>query len=609
MVSGALRTRFTSLENGFSIAVLALMTLLPLVEFAGRQALGRGITGSAPLVQHLTLWVALLGAALAARSDSLLALSTQNLLPEEWRRVARISTSAVAAGITAWLFLGSVDLVRAFLGIEDQVALGIPRWAALLALPAGFLLIAVRLIRHASDHWKGRAAAALGLLIPVAFTWMLSPGGSGLVVPAIFVIVAATFLGMPIFAALGGAALVLFWNDVSPILAVPLNAYELASDDYLPAIPLFTLGGYILAGGGAGRRLMRTFTAILGWMPGGLAIVVTLILAFFTPLTGASGVTILSMGGLLLPILTGARYPDRTSLGLVTVSGSIGLLLPPSLPVILYAVYGSGENRIVRMDHLFIGALVPGIVLILAVAGWAAFRGWAAGAGTTPFRLGESGRAVWESKWELLLPVGLLGGYFGGFFASLVEAAAFTVAYALIVECFIYRDLAFSKDLARITVECAGLVGSFFIILGAALAFNDFLVLMEVPPAAVAWVQTHIDSRIVFLLALNVLLIIVGALMDIYSAIFVIAPLIAPMGLAYGIDPVHLGVIFLANMELGYLMPPMGENLFLSAMRFEKPLSQIYLSTLPYVLILFAAVLLITYVPALTLWPVRMFGN
>ena len=608
MTTGTLRSRLTSLEDGFSITALALMALLPLLEFTGRP-FGWGITGSAPLVQHLTLWIALLGAALAARSDSLLALSTPDLLPGKWRGRVRILAFAIGTGITAWLFIASVDLVVEFLAIPDQVALGIPRWIALLALPVGFFLITARLIQKASDNWQGRLLAATGLLVPLAFTWLLTPGEGGAVIPAIFVILAGTALGMPIFAALGGAALVLFWNDLTAIQAVPFNAYALASDKYLPAIPLFTLAGYILAEGGAGRRLMRTFTALLGWMPGGLAIVVTLILAFFTPLTGASGVTILSMGGLLLPILTKARYPQTTSLGLVTVSGSIGLLLPPSLPVILYAVYGSGENRVVRMDHLFIGALVPGIILIFAVAGWAAFRGWKEGATRTPFRSGESWAAVWESKWEFLLPVGLLGGYFGGYFASLVEASAFTVAYALIVECYVYKDLSLRKDLPRIAVECTTLVGSFFIILGAALAFNNFLITMEIPPAAVAWVSGHIESRIVFLLALNILLIIVGALMDIYSAIFVIAPLIAPMGMVYGIDPVHLGVIFLANMELGYLMPPMGENLFLSAMQFDKPLSQIYRSTLPYVVILIVAVLLITYVPALTLWPVSVLGK
>ena len=457
---------------------------------------------------------------------------------------------------------------------------------------------------YASDTWKGRLLATTGLLIPLGFSSGLVIEGSGVVVPAIFVTLAATALGMPIYAALGGAALVLVWNDVSPISTVPFNAYRLVDNAYLPAIPMFTAGGYILAEGGAGRRLMRTFTAVLGWMPGGLAIVVTLILAFFTPLTGASGVTILSMGGLLLPMMKKAGYPENISVGLVTVSGSIGLLLPLSLPVILYGVYAR-----VPINDLFIGALVPAFILILVVAGWAAFRGWTARVTSAPFRVREAGVAVWEAKWVLLLPVLLLGGYFGGFFASLVEASAFTLAHALVVECFVHRDLGLRKDLPRIAVECVRLVGSFFIILGAALAFNNFLVTMNVPQTAVVWVREQIDSPIVFLLALNVLLIIVGALMDIYSAIFVIVPLIAPMGAAYGVDPVHLGIIFLANMELGYLMPPMLENLFLSSMRFKLPLGRIYKYTLPYIVLITIAVLIITYVPGLTLGLGKISGN
>jgi C4-dicarboxylate transporter, DctM subunit len=603
------RSGWTRFENGFMVAILAATALLPFLELTGRLTIGRGIPGSAPLVQNLTLWIAFLGAALAARSGSLLALSTPDLLSERWRPRARIFTSALAAAITVWLALASLSVVRSSFAVGEEVALGIPRWVAMLAIPLGLSLVAGRLIRGAAEHWTGRLLASAGLLFPIGCTWWLPPGSWDLAAPAIPIVLLGTILGMPIFAALAGAALVLFWSDAFDPFTVVVEARRMTDSAYLPAIPLFTLGGYILAEGGAGRRLMQAFNALLGWMPGGLTIAVTLILAFFTPLTGASGVTILAMGGLLLPMLTNAGYPERSGVGLVTVSGSIGLLLPPSLPVILYAVYGSGENRVVRIDHLFIGALVPGILLIVAVAGWAAFRGWSAGTKRTRFSTATAASAVWRAKWELLLPFVLLGGYFWGYFASLVEASAFTVAYALVVECVVYRELRPGTDIVRIAVEAAALVGSFFIILGAALGFNNYLLTALIPRAVVGWVESHIASPILFLLALNILLIIVGALMDIYSAIFVIAPLIAPMAVVYGIDPVHLGVIFLANMELGYLMPPMGENLFLSAMRFEKPLSEIYVSTLPYIVILFITVMLITYIPSLTLWPVSLLGR
>jgi tripartite ATP-independent transporter DctM subunit len=272
------------------------------------------------------------------------------------------------------------------------------------------------------------------------------------------------------------------------------------------------------------------------------------------------------------------------------------------LPVILYAFYAEQP-----IERLFVGGLVPGFLLVIVVAGWGAYRGWASGAERTPFTWSEARTAVWEAKWELLLPVVVLGGILGGL-TTLVEAAAVTVFYAFVIECLIFRDLSITRDLPKVIIESATLIGGFMIILAVALGFTSFLIFGEVPMHALTWVQAHIESPLLFLLALNVMLIIVGALMDIYSAILVIVPLIAPMATAYGIDPVHLGIIFLANMELGYLMPPMGENLFLSAYRFEQPLSRIYRSTLPYVVMLLIAVLLITYVPGLTLWLVEWTG-
>jgi tripartite ATP-independent transporter DctM subunit len=343
-------------------------------------------------------------------------------------------------------------------------------------------------------------------------------------------------------------------------------------------------------------------TALVGWLPGGLAIVTTVVLAFFTPLTGASGITIVSMGGLLLPVLLQARHAERTSLGLVTVSGSIGLLFFPSLPVFLYGFYANQ-----RFEELFVGGVVPGVLLVLVVAAWAAVHGWLGGATRTPFRGREALAAVWYAKWELVLPLVVLGSIALGW-ATLVEAAAVGVAYAFVVECFIHRTLHIVRDVPRVVVECATLVGGFMIILSVALGLTNYLIIAETPLQLLSWVQAHVESPAVFLLVLNVFLVAVGALMDIYSAIVVIVPLITPLAVSYGIDPVHLGIIFLANMELGYLMPPMGENLFLSSYRFERPLPEVYRSTLPYVLMLLAAVMLITYVPALTLWPVRQYA-
>ncbi|MFB3777799.1 MAG: TRAP transporter large permease subunit [Bryobacteraceae bacterium] len=580
-------------EQWISIAALALMSALPLIEIAGRRLAGGGIPGSIPVVQHLTLWITFLGAALAARSDRLLALSTGSFLPEVWRAPVRLVSAACGAAVSGCLLVASLDLVSVEREAGDILGWRIPVWVAVSIMPIGFGLIAGRLIWRCSPDWKGRLLATSFLAIPVLLALYKEQAPAGLLVPGGLAILAVTALGMPIFAALAGTALLFFYANGVPIAAVPAETYRLAASPMLPAIPLFTLGGYIFSEGGASKRLMRTFTALVGWMPGGLAIVTTLVLAFFTPFTGASGVTILSMGGLLLPVLLKARYPEQTAVGLVTVSGSIGLLFPPSLPVIMYGIYA-----MTPIDRLFIAGFLPGLLLVVVVAAWGAWRGWSAGAAKTPFQGRELLAALWEAKWEMLLPVVVLIGIFGGF-ATLVEAAALTVLYALVVECFVYGDLGVRRDLPRIAVECSTLAGGFLIILGAALGFTNYLIHAEIPTLALNWVRLHIQSPLLFLLALNGFLLIVGMLMDIYSAILVIVPLITPMGLAYGIDPVHLAIVFLANLELGYLTPPVGANLFLSSYRFKQPLSKIYLATVPYSIILLGAVLLITYLPYL----------
>jgi tripartite ATP-independent transporter DctM subunit len=588
------------LEDGVALLALALVTVLPVIEVAARSFGGNGVPGAIVLVQHLTLWIALTGAVLAVRGNQLLALSTVRLLSTRWQARARVVTSAAAAAVTAALVAASVDFVRIEWSAGDEVALGLPAWIVHAVLPIGFAMMLARIVWTAGPSWRPRAAAALGAAVPMAFSAVPMDLAPALVVPALVAVAAATILGMPIFAAIGGAALILLWGDGTPVNAVPGETYRLTTSPMLAAVPLFALGGYLLAAGDSSRRLTRLLGALVGWIPGGLAIVTTGVLAFFTPLTGASGVTIVSMGGLLLPVLVGARYPASTSLGLVTVSGSIGLLFFPSLPVFLYGFYANQP-----FDRLFVGSLIPGVLLVAAVATWAAARGHAGGAERTSFRPRDAAAAIWDAKWVLGMPVLVLGTMLTGT-ASLVEAAALTVVYALLVEVVIHRALDPVKDVPRVTLECATLIGGFLIILSVALGLTSYLILLEVPTTLVGWVQSHIESPLVFLFALNVLLILAGAMMDIYSAIVVFVPLLAPMAAVYGIDPVHFAVIFLANMELGYLMPPMGENLFLSAYRFERPLTEVYRSTLPYSLLVLGVVLLVTYVPWLTLWLVRL---
>jgi tripartite ATP-independent transporter DctM subunit len=583
------------LEGALSIVALGLMTALPLTEVVMREGLGTGLVGSIQVVQHLTLWISFLGAALASKSDKLLALSTGAFLPENARRFARTTQSLVAIAITTLLGFASIELVGIDREYGDIVAWGIPIWIFSAIMPIGFALVTLRLVLSAAPTAGGRAIAALGCAVPLVFFLIPGSASGALLWPIGALIVVSMLFGMPIYAVLGGAALLLFWDEGTPISAVPGEAYRMSTSPMLPAIPLFTLAGYILAAGGSSQRLLRVVSAAVGWMPGGLAIVVTLVLAFFTPLTGASGITILAMGGVLLPMLLKGRYTEANAVGLVTVSGSIGVMLPPSLPVILYAYYAE-----IDLEDLFIAGIVPGVVLVVAVAAWAAWRGVAGGATRTPFDWREYLSALWRAKWEVLLPFVVMVGIFGGY-ATLVETAALTVLYAIVLECVVFRELAW-REVVRVGLESAAMIGGFMIILGIALGFTNYLIIAQVPMHILEWVREAIESPAMFLLLLNLFLIVVGALMDIYSAIIVVVPLIVPMAAAYGIHPAHLGIIFLANMQLGYLMPPMGENLFLSAYRFNKPLAVLYRYVLPFVGIITIVVLLITYVPALTLW-------
>jgi tripartite ATP-independent transporter DctM subunit len=413
----------------------------------------------------------------------------------------------------------------------------------------------------------------------------------------------AALFGAPIFIVLGGAAILLFFAEGVPIASIPVETYRIVVSPSIPTIPLFTLAGYILAEGKASQRLVRLFRALFGWLPGGLAIAATFVCAFFTTFTGASGVTILALGGLMLPALLQNGYREKFSLGLLTATGSLGLLFPPSLAVILYGVVAH-----VPIPDLFKAGVLPGLLMILFIGLFGIREGLRSKAARSPFDFREAASALWESKWEILLPIVALVAVFGGF-CTLIEAAAITVVYALISETVIHRELHLTRDLPGVLLKCVALIGGVFVILGVAMGLTNYLVDAQIPMKAAEFVQAHIHSKIIFLLALNFFLLVVGCLMDIFSATVVVVPLILPISQAFGIHPLHLGMIFLANLELGYLTPPVGMNLFLASYRFEKPLVQIYRNAIPFFLLLLFVVLIITYVPALTVGTVNHFGG
>jgi len=409
--------------------------------------------------------------------------------------------------------------------------------------------------------------------------------------------------GAPLFIIIGGLALVLFTAVGIDSQAVIIEMYRLASAPTLIAIPLFTFAGYLLAESKSPERLVKLYRALFGWMPGGLAIVAFVTCAFFTSFNGASGVTIIALGGLLYPLLTKERYRERFSIGLVTTGGSLGLLFPPSLPLILFALVAK-----VNVDALFLAGMLPGVMMIVLLSLFSIRAGIKTGVERLPFRLSNIWPAFRDAFWILPLPLIILGGIYGGIFTA-SEAAGITVVYVLVVEILIYKDIKIRRDIPRIASESMILVGGVLIILGCALGLTNYIVDEQIPMRIIEWMREFITSKIMFLALLNVFLLIVGCLMDIFSATIVIVPLIVPIAKEFGVDPLHLGIIFLANLEIGYITPPVGLNLFISSIRFKKPIPDIYRSTLPFLGVLIIALLIITYFPDLSLWLPRLFGR
>jgi tripartite ATP-independent transporter DctM subunit len=631
-----LRRAFSGSGNLMVVLVLLAMVALPVVASIWRRFTGQSIPSATVLVQHLTLWVGFLGALLATRSGKHLHLTTLDLFPNgPAREAVQVFTRWVSAAVTAVLAYASAKLVHA--ESESRLVIGgIPFWWSMSVMPVSLAAMSVVFAWRANPgrlRWLvrlgGLSVIALTFLwteasLPDPGSWPLdvlgAPGrafagisarlGSllgplatpGAIVWTFGIAVGVAFLlGAPVFVGMAGIAMVLFVKDTTPVAAVPTQTFTLVSSPTLAAIPLLTVAGYVLAEGGAAQRLVRAYRGLFGWMPGGLAVMSVAVAALFTTFTGASGVTILALGGLLLPSLLDDGYPEGFSVGLVTAAGSLGLLFPPSLPVILYGVVAG-----TAIEDLFIGGLVPGILMIVLVAAYGVWMGVKCKAPRQKFHPAEAMRSLWEAKWDLGLPTLVVMVVVSGF-ATIVEASAMAAAYALFVELVIFRELSPFQQLPKVLLDAGTLVGSVLILLGVALGLTSWFVDAEIPTQLVEWMTTHVKSPALFLLMLNVVLLVLGSVLEIYSAIVVVAPLVAPLGKAYGIDPVHLGVVFLANLELGFLFPPMGLNLFLSAQRFGKPLPFVYRKAFPFLVIMSAGVLLVTYLEPMTTGVVRLF--
>ncbi len=601
------------------LVTLFFIVLLPFIDMVARKTGGTGNAGAAEFLRHLMIWLTMCGAMISSRDGNHISLAVlEQILPERFRPAVKFFVSTVTSAILMTLGFASIDHFSA-VSVGEKVA-GVPQLLFTIAFPIGFWVMAFRAARQENRVFR-TITTVLSFVIPmfifgvptILFEKILptfTPSialYSTLFMPFMILLLVAVAFGAPVFTALAGAAALLFFKSEQMLGYLPNEAYSVLTGEIFPTIPLFTIAGFILSESKSGERLVNFFRALLGGIPGGMAIMAVLVCAFFTTFTGASGVTILALGGLLHFILTKEGYNERFSQGYLTASGSVGLLLPPSLPIILYGVQAQ-----VSIKDMFAGGIFPSMVMIGVLAIYAVMKGPKITVeNRIPFSFKELSTTFRIAAPELILPVLIVALFFTGQ-ATLIETGVVAVVYMLVVNMIVHRDITL-KTLPAVLLKAAPIAGSVLIILAAAKGLSYFIIDAEIPVKLTESISSILDpsdpkSKYIFLLILNVALLVVGCFMDIFSAIIVVVPLILPIAETFGINPIHLGMIFLANLELGYLTPPVGLNLFLASLRFEKPLVEIYYSVIPFIFQKFAIVLLITYIPAITLFGVDLFN-
>jgi tripartite ATP-independent transporter DctM subunit len=598
-----LLTRLRSLwrfDEVLSSAALLLMTLIPLVEIILRPLFGKGIENAPVLVQHLGLVLAMFGAVAAERHGHLTTLGSglASLGNLRFQTVVHSFAKGSAALICGLLGFASWQFVASELESSHNLAYGMPVWWVQAAMPLGFVLLGIKLgSRCFEARWL---RGACGLLLPAA-GFMLAGAFEAQTLPlwpAVLWLIAVLLAGAPIFAVLGGLALALFWQDGLPLASVPLSHYQITVNPSLPALPLFTLAGLIFARTAAAQRLGAVFIALFGGGVTGTVVAAAILCSFFTAFTGGSGVTILALGGLLLPLLRHAGFPEQRGISLVTSASALGVLLAPSVPLIMYAIIAR-----VPINTMFLAGLVPAGVMVafLLILG-----GYLKRSKTTDVvavseppsaPIGSVKAAAWAAKWEIMAPLVAIGSLVSGL-ATPTESAALTAAYAILTQAVAHRELHL-RVFWKCLTDCGQVIGGVMLILGMALGLTNYLIDAGIPDAAIEWVQGVIPNKFIFLLALNVFLFAAGALMEIFAAIVVLVPLLLPVALSYGIDPVHFGIIFLANMEMGFLCPPAGMNIYFASAMFGKPIRYVASAVLPAVLAIFLGTLAISWLPIL----------
>jgi tripartite ATP-independent transporter DctM subunit len=595
--------RLARADEWISASALALMVLVPMLELAARPLLGRGVDNAPVLVQHLGLVLAMFGAVAAERNGHLTALgsgfsSLGGALAQALLTAFAKGSAALICGVLA---LASWQFVASEISAAQVLTYGLPVWWVQACLPLGFAWLGVRLgLRlpwRCGTHPGLRMACAV--LLPLAGAW-LGTRIEGMALPwlpGLLWLLAMLMVGAPIFAVLGGLALLLFATDMLPLASVALSHYQITTNPSLPALPLFTLAGLVFARTGAAQRLGDVFLALFGGGMRGTVLAAAMLCSAFTAFTGGSGVTILALGGLLLPLLRNAGYPEKRGIGLVTSASALGVLLAPSVPLIMYAVIAR-----VPIQDMFLAGLLPAFVMVgclLMVGGFLRREPASAAAGESP-DLRRCMATAWVAKWEIAAPCVAIGAIVSGL-ATPTESAALTAAYAVATQAIAHRELGWRR-LGQSLADCAQIIGGVMLILGMALALTNFLVDAGIPDAAVAWAQGFIPNPYLFLLALCLFLCAAAALMEIYAALVVLVPLLLPLARSYGIDPVHFGIIFLAAMEVGFLCPPAGMNIYFASAMFGKPIRYVAGSVTPAMLAIFIGTMLIALVPGLATW-------
>ena len=596
-----LNGRFRSLgafDEVLASAALMLMVLIPAIEILMRPWMGRGIENAPVLVQHLGLVLTMWGALAAERHGHLTTLGggvRSNATGTGQRAWALLLANGLSALVCGMLAMSSWRLVDSEREVAQVLAYGLPTWWVQASMPLGFALLGLKLGARCAPSLVLRALLGLGLPLCGVALVAAFDGTAQPLWPAALLLVMALLAGAPIFAVLGGLALALFWQEGMPLASVALSHYQITVNPSLPALPLFTLAGLIFARTGAAQRLGNLFVAMMGQGTRGTVLATAVLCSCFTAFTGGSGVTILALGGLLLPLLLKAGYPENRGISLVTSASALGVLLAPSVPLIMYAIIAR-----VPINTMFLAGLVPALVMVAFLLIFGGYLRPVSVRGSGPAALPVTARpalgpAVWAAKWEILAPVVAIGTLVTGL-ATPTESAAVTALYAILTQALGHRELGW-RLLGKCLSESAQIIGGVLLILGMALALTNYLIDAGIPDAAIEAVQTAIPNKFVFMVALTLFLLLAGALMEIFAAIVVLVPLLLPVAMSYGVDPVHFGIVFLAAMEMGFLCPPAGMNIYFSAAMFGKPVREVAVAVLPALLAIFLGTLAIASVP------------